>query len=60
MTDLPVACTLTPAAIKARRDGLLSALLRRADAQEELTEGYRLRFAATDDVIVTVSALLDL
>lgn len=55
---LPVACTLTPAAMKARREGLLSALLRRADAQE-LPEGYRLRFAATDDVLVTIAQTID-
>ena len=59
MTHLPVACTLTPAAMKARREGLLSALLRRADAQEELPEGYRLRFAATDDALVTIAQTID-
>ncbi len=44
---------------ESRREGLLSALLRRADAQEELPEGYRLRFAATDDVIVTMAQTID-
>ena len=44
--------------MKARREGLLSALLRRADAQE-LPEGYRLRFAATDDVLVTIAQTID-
>jgi hypothetical protein len=45
--------------MKARREGLLSALLRRADAQEELPEGCRLRFAATDDVLVTIAQTID-
>jgi hypothetical protein len=31
MADLPVACTLSPEALKARREGLLSGLLGRAD-----------------------------
>lgn len=59
MRDLPVACTLTPAAMKARREGVLAAVVQRADAQEELPEGYRLRFAATDDVLVTIARMID-
>jgi hypothetical protein len=59
MTDLPVACTLTLAALKARREGLLSALLRRAEAHEELPEGCRLRFAAGDDVLLTIAQMID-
>ena len=35
MADLPVACTLSPEALKTRREGLLSGLLGRADEQEE-------------------------
>lgn len=47
MTDLPIVCTLSPATLRARREGLLSELLRRAHEHEPLPDGYRLRFAAT-------------
>lgn len=54
MTDLPVACTLTPTAVRVRREGLLSELLGRAAAPEELPDGYRLRFGAEDDTLATI------
>jgi hypothetical protein len=54
MADLPVACTLGPAALAARREGLLSELLRRAHAHEELPDGHRLSFAATDDTFALI------
>ena len=44
MTNLPIACTLSPAALKARREGLLSELFRRAQDYQELPEGHRLEF----------------
>lgn len=55
MTDIPIACTLTPAAIRARREGLLSELLRRATAHQELQDGHRLQFAAEDDALFTIA-----
>ena len=54
MSSLPVACSLSPAALKARREGLLSALLRHADSHEELMDGHRLRFAGTDEMLASV------
>jgi hypothetical protein len=54
MPDLPVACTLRPEALTTRRQGLLAELLRRADADEELTNGHRWSFAATDDVLAMI------
>lgn len=59
MTDLPVACTLGPAALKARREGLLTDLWRRADRHEELADGHRLRFAAADDTLELISRAID-
>ena len=59
MTDLPIVCTLTPTALKVRQAGLLSRLLQRADAHDDLPEGYRLRFAATDDVLSTIAEAVD-
>jgi hypothetical protein len=55
MSHLPVACTLDPAALKARREGLLSELLRRAVEHEELADGHRLRFEATDDTLAAIA-----
>jgi hypothetical protein len=51
MANLPVACTLSPDALKTRREGLLSDLLARADGHEELPDGHRLRFASAPDTL---------
>jgi hypothetical protein len=59
MTDLPVACTLGPAALKARREGLLTDLLRRADHHEELADGHRLRFAASGDILTLIAGVIE-
>ena len=59
MSELPVACTLGPAALKARREGLLADLLRRADDHEELADGHRLRFTAADDTLGLIARAID-
>ncbi len=59
MTDLPVACKLTPDALRARRSGLLSDLLRRAEGRDELPEGLRLRFAPTDETLSTIARAVE-
>jgi hypothetical protein len=59
MTELPVACTLGPAALKARREGLLSSLLCRAVDHEELPDGHRLRFNPTDDILALIARAID-
>jgi hypothetical protein len=59
MTHIPVACTLSPAALRARREGLLSELLRRADEHQELPEGHRLRFAASEDTLTTIAQAVE-
>lgn len=55
MADLPVACTLGPAALMARKANLLSLLLHRADERRELPNGYRLRFAPEGDILSVIS-----
>ena len=57
--DMPVACTLGPAALIARREGLLTELLRRADEQQELPDGYRLRFTAGGDTLAVIARAID-
>lgn len=59
MADLPIVCTLTPDALQARREGLLSGLLRQADDQEPLPEGLRLRFTPTSETLATIARAVD-
>jgi len=59
MADLPIICTLTPDALRARREGLLSDLFRRAEAQEEAPDGVRLRFPATEGTLVTIAIVVE-
>lgn len=59
MVDLPVACTLSPAALKARKENLLATLLQRADAHQEIADGYRLRFASEGDVLSLIARAVD-
>lgn len=59
MADLPVACTLSPAALKARRENLLNSLLRRAATRHELPNGYRLRFAAKGDILSAIARTVE-
>ena len=60
MPDLPVVCTLGPAALRARREGLLARLRSRADHHEELPDGHRLRFASNGEVLATLAETVDL
>ena len=55
MPDLPVACTLSPAALKARREGLFNDLVGRAEHRLDLEDGCRLRFAASDDILSAIA-----
>ena len=59
MIDLPIVCTLTPSALQARRGGMLSKLLERAQDHEARPQGYRLRFAATEDTLLAIARTVD-
>ena len=59
MSELPVACTLGPAALKARREGLLGALVHRADRHEELPSGHRFAFGASDEILRLITRAID-
>ncbi len=59
MADLPVACTLSPAALKARRQNLLNTLVRRAQERRELPNGYRLRFAPEGEILLDIVRTVD-
>jgi hypothetical protein len=59
MADLPIVCTLTPDALRARREGLLSTLVRQAADREDLPEGLRLRFSSTEDTLSTIARTVE-
>ena len=59
MADLPVACTLSPDALKIRREGLLLDLLGRANEHEELPDGHRLRFASVPDPLSLIASTVE-
>jgi hypothetical protein len=59
MPDLPVVCTLSPEALATRRQGLLAELLGRAHAHEELVDGHRWSFEATDDVLAMILRMVE-
>ena len=59
MANLPIVCTLGPAALAARREGLLSDLMRRADDHQDLLEGQRLRFPADSDTFGAIARAVD-
>ena len=58
MSNLPLACTLGPAALKARREDLLGGLVRRADERVEIPHGYRVRFTAAD-LLPTIAQIIE-
>ena len=57
MADLPIVCTLSAAALKARRENLLGALVHRAEERRDLPDGYRLRFAG--DMLSAIARTVD-
>ena len=59
MSDLPIVCTLTPDALRARREGLLSDLLRQAETRETLPYGMRLRFAPSSETLATIALAVE-
>lgn len=59
MPTLPIACTLGPAAIKARKEGLLADLVRRARERYEIEDGHRFVFAAADEIVQSIARTVD-
>lgn len=59
MPSLPIVCTLSPEALATRRQGLLTELLVRADAHEELAGGHRWSFKKADDVLATIFRIVE-
>lgn len=55
--DLPIACTLTPDALSARKAGLLARVVRQATASTEVEHGVQLTFPAAS--LADVAAVID-
>lgn len=55
MADPPIACTLTPDALAARREGLLTELVGLALNRELLPDGLRLTFDPTSQLLSTIA-----
>lgn len=60
MPDLPIACTLGPAALKARQEDLLGGLVRRAAERLDIPNGYRVRFEAVEGMLATIANVLEI
>jgi hypothetical protein len=59
MGDLPIACTLTPDALRARRDGLLADLLQRAERSDWSGDGLCLHFTAASDTLSAIAGAIE-
>ena len=59
MADVPIACTLSPDALKTRRDGLIAEVFQRATHHELTEHGLRVRFAPAADVVSTLARVVD-
>ena len=59
MDDLPIACTLSEDALRARKTGLLAQIATLAIHRTKLTAGYRFEFAATSEALTRITAMID-
>ena len=59
MADQPIICSLTPAALEARKRRLLSELLDRSAGRELLADGLRLRFAPSSTTLSSIVQAVD-
>ena len=59
MAELPIACTLAPEALRARREGLLKDLVGRAVSRAELSDGLRIEFAPSGDTIALIAQAVE-
>lgn len=55
----PIACSLSPEALAARREGLLADLARRAEHRETLPNGVRLTLRPEPDALTTIVRVVE-
>lgn len=58
--QLPIACTLGPAAFRAQRADTIAGLLERAASRETLPDGLRIRFEARSETLADVARTIEL
>jgi hypothetical protein len=56
---LPIACSLDPGVLAARRDGLLGELFRRVARHEELPDGHRFTFEPSSETLTLIARTID-
>jgi hypothetical protein len=59
MAELPIACTLTPEALRTRREGLLTDLVRRSERREDLPDGLRFEFVPAAETIALIARTVE-
>jgi hypothetical protein len=59
MRELPIACALSPAELKARRAVLLPGLLAQAEERTALPDGFRWRFVASSELLTAIAQTID-
>jgi hypothetical protein len=59
MSELPIVRTLGPDALRARRQGLLTALLQQSSGKEVLPDGLRLRFPASGETLSKITQTVE-
>ena len=59
MEDLPIVCTLTDDALRARKSSLLAQIAAMATNKTPLTAGYRLEFPASSDALTRITAMIE-
>jgi len=59
LTDLPIACTLTPAEFRARGAELFPGLVARAVGRVPVTNGFRWTFASQDGLLAELARVID-
>jgi hypothetical protein len=59
-SDIPIACTLTDADFRARRDGILAALRRERLEERPIPDGIALRFAPAPGQVTRLLEVIEL
>lgn len=59
MTDLPIVCTLSEEGLRARKQGLLAQVARRATCVTKIPAGYRFEFDAGLDTLSLLATMID-
>lgn len=59
MTDIPIACTLSPAELSTEADDLLPGLASEAVAITEIRDGTRLSFDSTSVTVARIAHVID-